>query len=97
MKNSNDTTWDRTSDFTICSTTPSPLCYCGPQFLRSNSYYFPRNLNKRKKCMKSDVMKPLEKWKLQDKHWQYGIKMNFTQVGCGDNWGLCISNVETLG
>jgi hypothetical protein len=30
------------------------------------SYYFPRNPNKRKKCIKSDVTKPPEKWKLED-------------------------------
>ena len=30
MKNSNDTSWDRTSDLPICSTAPQPLCYRGP-------------------------------------------------------------------
>ena len=30
MKNSSDTSWDRTSDLPICSTAPSPLCYRGP-------------------------------------------------------------------
>jgi len=30
MKNSNDTSWDRTSDLPICSTAPEPLCYRGP-------------------------------------------------------------------
>jgi len=30
MKNSNDTSWDRTSDLPICSTAPKPLCYRGP-------------------------------------------------------------------
>jgi len=33
MKNSNDTSWDRTSDIPICSTTPQPLCYRGLPFL----------------------------------------------------------------
>jgi len=27
MKNSNDTSWDRTRDLLICSTAPYPLCY----------------------------------------------------------------------
>ena len=30
MKNSNDTTWNRTSDLPICNTAPYPLCYRGP-------------------------------------------------------------------
>jgi len=29
MKNSNDTSWDRTSDLQICSIAPYPLCYRG--------------------------------------------------------------------
>ena len=28
-KNSNETSWDRTSDLPICSTAPSPLCHRG--------------------------------------------------------------------
>jgi len=31
MKNSNDTSWDRTSDLPICSTALKPLCHRGPQ------------------------------------------------------------------
>ena len=31
MKNSNDTSWHRTSDLPICSTAPSPQCHRGPQ------------------------------------------------------------------
>ena len=31
MKNSNDTSWDRTSDLPICSTEPCPLCHRGPK------------------------------------------------------------------
>jgi hypothetical protein len=27
MKNSNDTSWDRTSDLPSCSAAPEPLCY----------------------------------------------------------------------
>jgi hypothetical protein len=30
MKNSNNTIWNRTSDFPICSTAPKQLCYRGP-------------------------------------------------------------------
>ena len=30
MKNSTDTSWDRTNDLPICSTAPYPLCYRGP-------------------------------------------------------------------
>ena len=30
MKNSSDTSWDRTSEIHICSTAPQPLCYHGP-------------------------------------------------------------------
>jgi len=31
MKNSNDTSWDRTSDLPICSTAPWPLNHHGPR------------------------------------------------------------------
>ena len=30
---SNDTSWDRTSDFPICSTAPQKLCYRGPKLV----------------------------------------------------------------
>jgi len=33
MKNSNGTSWDRNSDFPICSTPPYPLGYFGPALL----------------------------------------------------------------
>jgi len=30
MKNSNDTSWEGTSDLPICNTAPSPQCHHGP-------------------------------------------------------------------
>ena len=37
MKNSSDTSGNRTSDLPICSTAPESLCYCGPPHVMSVS------------------------------------------------------------
>ena len=41
MKNSNDTTWNRTTDLPICSTAPSPLCHSGPPPVQWLQGFFP--------------------------------------------------------
>ena len=40
MKNSNDTSWDRTSDLPICSSAPQPLCYRGPIYIYIYIYIY---------------------------------------------------------
>ena len=40
MKNSNDTTWDRTSDLLICWAAPQRLCYRGPHMPSYEGLFF---------------------------------------------------------
>jgi len=40
-KESTDTSWDRTSDLPICSTTPCPLCHRGPLLSEVQVLEFP--------------------------------------------------------
>jgi hypothetical protein len=39
IKNSDDTSWDPTTDLPICSTTPQPLCHRGPQLSNLEMYF----------------------------------------------------------